>query len=256
MNATDKPMLAKTYEGQDINGWLMSEKLDGVRAIWDGSRLFSRNGKEFFAPGWFTAQLPCGVPLDGELFIGRGQFQATVSIIKKNTPVDSEWSRIKYCVFDAPAFDGGFEERLAFCRISLAGSSVAAVVEHRECLGKSDMRKFFDNLCEQGAEGIMFRAPGSRYENRRSESLLKFKPYQSDEAVMIGVEDGKGRNAGKAGALVLKWKGVTFRVGSGLNDEIRANPPQVGTSITFGYCGLTDGGIPRFPTFIAERSYE
>ena len=251
-----KPMLAKCYEGQSVKGWMMSEKLDGVRAIWDGSKLISRNGNQFFAPEWFLSQLPAGIALDGELFIGRGKFQITVGAVKKKTPVDSEWRQIRYCVFDAPKALGGFEDRLAFCEAVLAGSNIASVVPHRECTGKQDMEIFFKELCADGAEGIMLRAPGSRYENRRSTSLLKYKPFESDEAVMVGSESGEGRLAGLVGALIVKWGKITFRVGSGLSDDVRMNPPKVGALISFGFCGLTDGGCPRFPTFLAERSYE
>jgi DNA ligase-1 len=251
-----KPMLAKSYKGQSVKGWLMSEKLDGVRAIWDGSKLVSRNGKQFFAPEWFLSQLPAGVALDGELFIGRGKFQPTVGAVKKESPVDREWRKIRYCVFDAPQALGGFEDRLAFCESTLAGSTIASVVPHRECAGKEDMESFFEALCADGAEGIMLRAPGSSYENRRSANLLKYKPFESDEAVVMGHKIGEGRLAGRVGALIVKWGKVTFRVGSGLSDEVRMNPPKVGALITFGFCGLTDGGCPRFPTFLAERSYE
>ena len=249
-------MLAKSYEGQAVDGWMMSEKLDGVRAIWNGSSLFSRNGNQFFAPEWFISQLPVGVVLDGELFIGRGQFQATVGVVKKKRPVDAEWSKIRYCVFDAPEAVGGFESRLEFCETSLAGSAIANVVSHRPCAGKKDLHEFFRVLCAAGAEGVMLRAPGSRYENRRSANLLKYKPFDSSEAVMVGSEIGEGRVAGLVGALIVKWGKITFRVGSGLSDEVRMNPPKVGALISFGFCGLTDGGCPRFPTFLAERSYE
>jgi DNA ligase-1 len=251
-----KPMLAKPYQGQPVTGWMMSEKLDGVRAIWNGSKLFSRNGNEFFAPEWFLKQLPADTTLDGELFIGRGCFQSTVGVVKKKNPVDSEWIKIKYFVFDAPFAQGGFEHRLAFCQSILAGSSIASTVPHRKCTGNADMELFFEELCAAGAEGIMLRAPGSRYENRRSENLLKYKPFDSDEAVLVGSETGEGRLSGIVGALIVQWGKITFRIGSGLTDEIRKNPPTVGARISFGFCGLTDGGCPRFPTFLAERSYE
>jgi len=126
-----KPILAKNYEGQPVAGWLMSEKLDGVRALWTGEKLISRNGNEFFPPQLFIDGLPAGIPLDGELFIARRLFQATVSAVKKKTPAEEEWRRIRFCVFDAPAAPGGFEERLAYCKEILHGSPVAEVVNHR-----------------------------------------------------------------------------------------------------------------------------
>lgn len=251
-----KPMLAGNYESQNIRGWLMSEKLDGVRALWNGRELLSRNGNKFNAPEWFTRQLPTGVELDGELYLGRGLFQATVSVVKKKAPVDAEWRNLRYCVFDAPGAAGGFEQRLAFCASALAGCAVAAVVAHRACASKADMDGFFEKTCSLGGEGVMLRRPGSAYERKRSASLLKYKPFQSDEAEMVGKEPGKGRLKGTVGALILKWRDVVFKVGTGMGDKQRADPPRIGSRITFGYCGLTDGGVPRFPTFLGERSYE
>ncbi|NQW99944.1 DNA ligase, partial [bacterium] len=74
-------MLAKTYEGENPKGWLMSEKLDGVRALWNGRELMTRNGNVILAPGWCTSALPA-VSLDGELWAGRGGFQRVLGIIR------------------------------------------------------------------------------------------------------------------------------------------------------------------------------
>ena len=102
----------------------------------------------------------------------------------------------------------------------------------------------------------MLRRPSSAYEQKRSSSLLKLKPSDSSEAVMVGAENGEGRLAGLVGALVVVWRGLRFKVGTGMDDETRANPPKVGSKITFGFCGLTDAGLPRFPTFVGVRDYE
>jgi len=250
-----KPMLAKNYEGQDPTGWLISEKLDGVRAIWNGETFISRNGKELFAPEWFKAGLP-SFPLDGELFIARGKFQKTVSVVRKRTPIDAEWKEVKYCVFDAPNECGGFEHRIDICRMATSGAEFATVLDQINCCGFSHMEQIFDELCAKGAEGIMLRKSGSAYENKRSDNLLKHKPSDSDEATVIGYDQGAGRNTGLVGALIVEWDGSIFKLGSGLNDDLRANPPSIGAVVTFGYNGLTDDGIPRFPRFVCERSYE
>lgn len=249
-------MLAKTYESQDPTGWLMSEKLDGIRAIWDGVKLSSRDGNEFSTPAWFLAQLPSDVALDGELWIARGAFQKTLSVVRKKTPVDAEWQAVTFRVFDAPSIKGGFEYRLAACAVALGGCAIASVVEHTVCRDACHMHATFGALCADGAEGIMLRRPASPYEQKRSSSLLKLKPSDSCEAVMVGSESGKGRLAGLVGALVVVWRGLKFRIGTGLDDESRANPPAIGSKISFGFCGLTDSGLPRFPTFIAVRNYE
>ena len=156
------PMLARAYQGQPPEGWLVSEKLDGVRAVWDGARLWSRNGMAFAAPEWFTAQLPAGVVLDGELFMGRGRFQAAVGAVRKKVPVDGEWSRLRFCVFDAPEIEGGFEERLAAAAAALGECAVASVVPHRVCQGQEDLDGFFAEVCSAGGEGVMLRAADRR----------------------------------------------------------------------------------------------
>lgn len=251
-----QPMLAKPYGTQAVQGWLMSEKLDGVRAIWNGVQLISRNGNAFAAPEWFLAQLPKDMALDGELFIARGQFQKTAGIVRTKTPVDADWQQLTYQVFDAPLVAGRFETRLKAAADALTGCAVAAIVQQTVCNGARHLDEHYQSLLAVGAEGLMLRKPGSAYEQKRSAALLKYKPFESDEAVVIGHEDGAGRLAGLTGALVCRWKDKVFNVGAGLNDEQRFSPPTVGAAITFSFCGLTDGGVPRFPAFISARDYE
>ena len=248
-------LLAKSYSGQDVTGWLMSEKLDGVRAVWTGSHFVSRTGNVFVAPEWFTRHLPA-IRLDGELFCGRGMFQTTVGIVRTKTHVDSDWKTVRYCVFDAPDITGGFEARLAACEHLLADVAIADVVAQTVCTGDDHLSDVFASLCADGAEGVMLRKPGSDYEPKRSSTLLKYKPVDSDEGVVIGSEPGAGRLDGLVGALLLQWNGVVVRVGSGLTDAIRSCPPVVGSAVSFAFNGLTDSGMPRFPVFLTERNYE
>lgn len=244
---TLKPMLAHTYEGQTIGGWRMGEKLDGVRATWDGEKLISRRGNVFATPSWFLAQLPAGIPLDGELWIGRGQFQKTVSTVKKSIPLDHEWALIRFRVFDAPQHRGGFETRLEFCASVLKNCAVASIIEHTLCMGQDHMEEFFESLIAEGAEGIVLRAPRSLYENRRSPKMLKYKPFDSDEATVIGHEPR---------ALVVRWRGVEFKLSAGIPADVLAHPPAIGSAVSFSFCGVTDSGCPRCTTYLIERSYE
>jgi len=81
-------LLAEKWDNvQDLTGWWMSEKLDGVRAYWDGKNFISRLGNLYHAPDWFVAKLP-PVPLDGELWAGRKLFQRTVSIVRRQDKND------------------------------------------------------------------------------------------------------------------------------------------------------------------------
>lgn len=103
-------MLANTFsETIDPTGWYMSEKLDGVRCYWNGSNMYTRNGHRFYPPKWFTESLP-KIPLDGELFLERGKFEATVSIVRKQYEHDG-WADIVYVVFDAPSIKKPFKTR-------------------------------------------------------------------------------------------------------------------------------------------------
>ncbi|HMC88605.1 MAG TPA: DNA ligase, partial [Gemmataceae bacterium] len=106
-------LLAETWDGvTDPRGWWLSEKLDGVRAYWDGKQFLSRLGNLYHAPDWFTAGLP-DVPLDGELWLGRKQFQRAVSIVRRQDK-SQLWKEIRFLIFDAPSVDKEFEQRLRF----------------------------------------------------------------------------------------------------------------------------------------------
>lgn len=247
--------LAKPYTGQPVEGWLMSEKLDGVRALWDGHQITSRNGNIFVAPDWFLAALP-PCPLDGELWLGRGRFQAAAGIVRRKAPNDADWLALQYRVFDAPAHPGEFAARLEEVRRVLVGNQVASALEHIRCNNDGQMWQYFEDITQGGGEGVMLRNPAMRYEQGRTANLLKLKPTDSTEARVIGHQAGKGRHEGRLGALECELNGLRFNVGTGLSDADRDCPPPVGSLATVEFCGLTDGGIPRFPVFVAVRDYE
>lgn len=251
-----KVMLAKPYTGQSVDGWLMSEKLDGVRAVWDGCMLWTRNEKRIYAPEWFTKQLPKGKWLDGELWAGRGRFQYAVSTVRKKAPIDEKWADITYQVFDLPMDPSGYRVRVERYTELLQGNSVAKPVEHEECRHKAHLEEYFSLLVAAGAEGVMLRARMSPYEPKRSGYLLKMKPTDSDEGVVIGYKPGEGKHLGRVGAVIVKWRTKEVDLGTGLTDAQRENPPKIGALVTFEYRGLTDDGQPRHPSFIGVRDYE
>lgn len=245
-----KPMLARHYDDYfpDPCGWWLSQKYDGCRAIWNGTDFVSRNGKVFPAPDYMKRQMPDTI-LDGELFCGRGQFQTTISKVKRG-----EWLNIDYKVFDVIE-DAPFEARQATLK-ALELPCWCEVVEQVECLSEEHLDEFEESILKQGGEGVIIRKPGSMYQHKRSEDMLKIKRFQSSEAEVIGYEEGKGRNAGRVGALVAKFCGEVFKLGSGLDDDSRENPPAIGSIVTFSFFNLTDAGKPRHPVFIGVRDYE
>jgi DNA ligase-1 len=255
--ATQAPplLLAERWDGAiDPAGWWLSEKLDGVRAYWDGKQFLSRLRNLFHAPDWFTAGLPA-VALDGELWLGRRQFQRAVSIARRQDRSD-HWKELAYVVFDAPALDQGFETRLQFVNDCLRQHQPqhARAHEHVLCQGIDHLRQELVRLEALGGEGLMLRRAGSRYEGGRSATLLKVKSFHDAEARVLGHQEGAGRHKGRLGALLVELEdGTRFAVGTGFSDAERANPPPVGSLITFRYQELTEAGVPRFPSFVGVR---
>lgn len=257
-------LLANKWEGEDPTDWWMSEKLDGVRAYWDGKRFLSRQGNEFYAPGWFTAFLP-DTPLDGELWLGRKLFQKTISIVRRQDRHEG-WKAIQYVVFDAPQQSGSFEERMEYLKdfFHIDTEATAAtglwressipyskLLIHERCLGAEHLVAELDRVTNLGGEGLMLREPGSLYVPGRGSSLLKVKTFYDSEATVVGYVRGKGRHKGRMGAVLCQLDdGTEFAVGSGFTDAQRDNPPAIGSVITFKYQELTDGGVPRFPVFV------
>ncbi|HET6249762.1 MAG TPA: DNA ligase [Tepidisphaeraceae bacterium] len=248
-------LLAESWDNAaDLAGWWMSEKLDGVRAYWDGTQFLSRLGNLYHAPDWFIEGFP-KIPLDGELWIDRKKFQRTVSIVRRQDKTDL-WKEVRYLVFDAPAAPGGFEDRLKVLNAEMAASApkYARTLEHQLCKDIAFLRAELARVEALGGEGLMLRQPGSKYEVGRSSTLLKVKTFLDAEAVVISHEDGAGKHKGRLGALGVRLaNGKEFFVGTGFSDRERDKPPAIGSTITFRYQELSEAGIPRFPSYVGER---
>jgi DNA ligase-1 len=232
----------------------MSEKLDGVRAYWDGKQFISRLGNLFLAPDWFVEGLP-DTPLDGELWIDRKRFQRTVSIVRRQDRCDL-WSEVRFLVFDAPACGGAFESRLDYLADAFGSRAptYARLHEHARCTDLEHLRTELSRVEALGGEGLMLRQPESVYEVGRSLTLLKVKSFQDAEAVVVAHQPGAGRHKGRLGALLVELAdGTRFSVGTGFSDAERGAPPSIGSTISFRYQELSDGGVPRFPSYLGVR---
>lgn len=250
-------MLANRYHpGIDLGAYWVSEKLDGVRAYWDGRQLLSRGGHPIHAPAWFTKGWP-PEPADGELWAGRCAFQQAVSTVRQQTPDDSAWRHIRFMVFDLPAHPGDFTQRIAAYRVWVTRRQqpwVQAVQQSRERGHEALMRRLRETE-RAGGEGLMLHRGDAGYRAQRSDDLLKLKLHDDAEAEVIGYVAGRGKYAGMAGALwVRSADGRVFRIGSGLSDALRRNPPAVGSWITYRHRGLNDSGLPRFATWLRVRT--
>jgi len=252
---TPQLLLANVWDSSiDPTGWWMSEKYDGLRGYWDGHKLWTRQGNLIHAPDYFLTELPRDIALDGELWIGYGKFEETVSIVRSQAP-DDRWKQVRFMVFDAPRTKGTFEERMQFLRATLPEESCyIRVVAQKRCQGTAQLLAERDRIVRLGGEGLMLRQPQSLYEAGRSPSLLKVKPYDDAEATVIAHEPGKGKYVGKLGALRVRTDdGREFSIGSGFTDAERESPPPLGTVVTYRFEGLTANGLPRFPSYFRVR---
>ena len=257
------------YKGQNVGGWLASEKLDGVRAYWDGRNLLSRNGKILAAPGGWSAHFP-PFALDGELYAARGEFEKIQSIVMDKTSNVTAWSEINFYIFDVPEASGGLLERLGelenfILKNPQAGQNLK-IIKQVKVKDNAEFEAFTEAVIAKGGEGAVVREPNAPYERKRSKNALKYKKFKDAECEVTAINAGTGKYAELMGSVTCKSlgaagsnpdeqiaSGVKFKVGSGFSDEERANPPKIGSIITYKYQNLTTKGLPRFPVFLRVR---
>jgi len=250
-------LLAQVYQsGLDVTQYLVSEKLDGVRAVWDGKTLTSRQGNEIHAPVWFTEKFPVR-PLDGELWIARGEFDAVSGAVRKNIPIDEEWRKITFQVFELPNAEGTFQSRVneIVKIIQKANSPYLKAVKQFRIKDEKSLKNKLNQTVKNGGEGLMLHLASAEYVTGRSNVLLKLKPYFDTEAKVVGFVAGRGKYEGKLGALLLETPdGIRFKLGTGFSDAERAHPPKIGAWVTYRYTDKTKTGKPKFASFLRVRN--
>jgi DNA ligase-1 len=250
---TSAPQQLATLYQDDLlvkNYWI-SEKLDGIRARWNGSALITRNGNIINAPAWFVKNLPKQT-LDGELWLDRNSFEKTASIVLRKSP-NQGWQNIKFMLFDLPEHKGNFSQRLTELKVLVHAVATPhlQVIPQFKLADQNQLMLKLDELVAQGAEGLMLHYQEAYYQDGRSENLLKLKKHQDAEATVIAHISGKGKYKSMLGSLLVELENdLQFKIGSGFSDMQRRNPPPIGTIITFKYFGLTARGIPRFASFL------
>ena len=254
-----RPQLAREAP-QDIDPapYLVSEKLDGVRALWDGQVLRFRSGGLIAAPSSFIIALPAQA-LDGDLWLGRGRFEELVGIVRRERPDEAAWQSLSFQAFDLPQMPGPFAERaaaLAALAQAQRGSSTrtwAAVAQHR-LTDRPTLLQHLHAVLRAGGEGLMLHRANAHHEGGRSHALFKLKPQFDSEAQVLAHWPGQGKHTGRLGALQVRCKdGHEFKLGSGFSDAQRVSPPVVGQWVTYTYRGRTAAGVPRFASFLRVR---
>ena len=251
------PILLANVLGPDIDvtQYLVSEKYDGVRAIWDGKVLKFRSGRTVNAPAWFIAKLPPH-KLDGELWLAREKFEQLSGMVRKTEPVDDDWRQLHYMIFELPDAVGTFAERAVRIQqiVDAAQWSQLVAVTQSRVTDRATLLHQLDEKVRDGAEGLMLHLADATYVTGRSDVLLKLKPLLDTEATVIGHVPGKGKYSGMMGGLRVETPDKKrFVIGTGFSDRVRKNPPAIGTLVTYTYRGLTNSGLPRFASYLRVR---
>jgi DNA ligase 1 len=252
---TQELQKAKIYDESihNINNWYMSEKLDGIRAYWDGENMYTKNGNKIYAPNWFVKNFP-KFELDGELWTKRDDFENIQNIVLDNIP-SSKWNEITYNIFEVPNEKGNFSKRLEKLSnyLKIHKNEYLKIIPQIKCKNKSHLNSYLQELLDKKAEGIIIKNPDLEYFIGRSENILKVKKFYDDEGIVIGInyKDKKFKS------LIIKQKnGVIFNLGGGFSNKQRLNPPKIGDTITFKYYGLTKNNKPKFASFLKIRKSE
>ncbi len=249
------PLLAETYQEHlitDWSSWLISEKLDGIRAIWTGAELITRQGNRLYPPAYFTDLLP-EFPIEGELWAGRGEFNQVMRTVLDKTPDIDTWKNIRFMAFDLPHHIGSFQQRLVQLKqtVSKINHPQIQTVEQFKATNKANTHQHLQHIIAQGGEGIMLRDANAVYVNGRDHSLLKVKIAEDAEAKVIAHLEGKGKFKGMLGAILVEMDdGKQFKIGTGFSDDERKKPPEIGALVTYQYNGYTVNGIPKFARFL------
>ena len=256
--ATQPPALwlASPYQGNEkLTDYWISEKYDGIRGYWDGHQLLSRSGKALNPPAWFVQGWPSS-PFQGELWAGLGQFEQAASVIQQKQAPDNEWRAMRFMVFDAPTPNKPFTERISLYQgvAKQIGKPWVQAVPQNQIQSYTALKTLLQKTVQAGGEGLVLHRGNSVYQSGRNGDVLKVKPYEDAEAKVVGHEAGQGKHAQRTGALWIETpQGLRFKLGTGLSDAQRENPPALDQWVTYRYRGLTDKGVPRFASFVRIR---
>lgn len=250
-------MLLQTYKGdENLTGWVMSEKFDGIRTMWDGKNLITRSGKILNTPKLWSENLP-PFKIDGELFTKRGDFENLSSIVRDKIPNEKAWQSVKFMIFDVPCQKENLFSRLEILENFLAKNpnKFIKIITQKKAINHENVQKFLNEILSAGGEGVVIRNPNAPYKTGRNSQILKLKKFYDSECKIIKILKGKGKNSAKMGALLCKdlKNGEIFKIGSGFSDGLRENPPKIGTIITYKFQNLTKNNKPRFPIFLRFR---
>ena len=159
-------------------------------------------------------------------------------------------------VFDSPASNAPFAKRVEQMKriINKTESQTLQLIPQFTVSSEAEFEQRLDEVVKAGGEGLMLHHREARYQDGRSEYLLKAKRFEDDEARVIEYLPGKGKYAGMMGSLLVEGRsGLQFKIGSGFTNAERLNPPPIGSWVTYKFYGKTKKGLPRFASFMHVR---
>lgn len=268
-----KPMLATKWtdrsEKIDSKTVYVQPKLDGVRCIATKDGLWTREGKPILGAPHIFEKLKKYFEKDGDLILDgelynhslKDDFNKIVSAVKKQKPTagDLETSKqlIQYWVYDVPSVSKYFTDRLRHLVDTVEADTHIIHVETVE-VSKDTVEEVAATFIENGFEGAMIRING-KYENKRSNNLIKYKEFQDEEFEIVDIQEGDGNRRAMAARIVLRGSnGANFSAGP-IGDvaycsELLANKDEyIGKMGTVVFQNYTPDGIPRFPKFKGVR---
>jgi DNA ligase 1 len=268
-----KPMLATKWKDRaaKVSGFFhMQPKLDGIRCIANKDGLWTREGKPIYGAPHIHEKLrpifgaDATVVIDGELYNHdlKDDFNAIVSCVKKQKPTEEDlaksYANIQYWMYDLPSFNGDFADRYDQLGNLTANLDDHFVVVETKLAQVSEVDDRAAEWIEQGFEGAVIRLPG-KYENKRSNNLIKWKEFQDEEFVIVDIQEGDGNRAGMAARVVLRLNdGRTFSAGLIGNVDyckqmLVERDQHIGKLGTVVFQNYTPDGVPRFPKFKGVR---
>ena len=251
------PMLANKWEDREkyiSEPFYVQPKLDGVRLLVSKDGCFSRTGKPVPGLEHLGKGLKDGEWLDGECYAPNMTFEELTSAFKMN-PRSLEFHGFDF--FDTNRPDLPFAERQRILK-----DKTKTIVDTFLVPKKSEIQKYHKQFVEQGHEGIMIRESTSIYEiGKRSNYLLKFKEFQTEEYEIVGANCGHGRDADAVVWICKTASGHEFTVkpeGTIKEREryYKDREKYIGKQLTVRFQNLTALGVPRFPVGVVIRDYE
>jgi DNA ligase-1 len=245
----------KVYNDQNITGWYMSEKLDGIRGYWDGKKLYSKNQKEIITPKYFTKNFP-PFALDGELWSKRDDFETIQSTVLDKVPSNT-WKDITYNIFEVPEVKGDFKTRLEIAKkwFEEHPNKNVNIIKQIVCKDEEHLLNYLNEIVKLKGEGVIVKDPSKAYHTGRSPYILKVKKVYDMEGIVIGYNYRPNIKVLKSLKIKLE-NGVVFNLGGGFSNKQRTNLPKLNSMITFKYYGFTKRGKPKFASFLRVREVE